>query len=377
MSETAIVIRTSRPNFLVMAPLCVGLGVALAWRLPEAPPPFLDTLLVFIGALLAHAAVNMLNEYEDFTSGLDLHTRRTPFSGGSGALPQLPSAARSVLLGALVTLGLVVAIGLYFLSQRGLPMLILGGAGVALVITYTRWITRSPLLCLLAPGLGFGPVMVLGTLVALGAPINAAAVAVSVISLLLVSTLLLMNQIPDAEADRRGGRYHAVIVLGAIWLLNDYRGVPTPVLILAALLLAGLFMATRTAFGRRIYAIGGNLEAARLSGINVERTKLAVFAINGLMVAIAGLILSSRLGAGSPSAGNIAELDAIAACVIGGTSLAGGIGSVAGAVMGAFIMSALDNGMSMMDVATFWQYIVKGAILLLAVWMDSATKRRA
>ena len=128
-------------------------------------------------------------------------------------------------------------------------------------------------------------------------------------------------------------------------------------------------MATRTAFGRRIYAIGGNLEAARLSGISVERTKLAVFAINGLMVAIAGLILSSRLGAGSPSAGNIAELDAIAACVIGGTS-------VAGAVMGAFIMSALDNGMSMMDVATFWQYIVKGAILLLAVWMDSATKRR-
>ena len=169
----------------------------------------------------------------------------------------------------------------------------------------------------------------------------------------------------------------AVIALGAIWMLNDYRGVPTPVLLLALFLLAGMFMATRTAFGRRIYAIGGNLEAARLSGISVERTKMAVFAINGLMVAVAGLILSSRLGAGSPSAGNIAELDAIAACVIGGTSLAGGVGSVAGAVMGAFIMSALDNGMSMMDVPTFWQYIVKGSILLLAVWMDSATKHRA
>lgn len=168
----------------------------------------------------------------------------------------------------------------------------------------------------------------------------------------------------------------AVIVLGAIWMLNDYRGVPTPVLILTLLMLGGLFIATRTAFGRRIYAIGGNIDAARLSGINVARTKLAVFAINGLMVAIAGLILSSRLGAGSPSAGNIAELDAIAACVIGGTSLAGGIGSVAGAVMGAFIMASLDNGMSMMDVPTFWQYIVKGTILLLAVWMDSATKRR-
>jgi D-xylose transport system permease protein len=169
----------------------------------------------------------------------------------------------------------------------------------------------------------------------------------------------------------------ALLVLGAIYLLNDYRGVPTPVLILTALMLAGIFMATRTAFGRRIYAIGGNIDAARLSGVNVERTMLAVFAINGLMVAIAGLILSSRLGAGSPSAGNIAELDAIAACVIGGTSLAGGIGSVAGAVMGAFIMASLDNGMSMLDVPTFWQYIVKGAILLLAVWMDSATKRRA
>ncbi|YCI81530.1 sugar ABC transporter permease [Enterobacteriaceae bacterium] len=169
----------------------------------------------------------------------------------------------------------------------------------------------------------------------------------------------------------------AVVVLGAIWLLNDYRGVPTPVLILALLMLAGMFMASRTAFGRRIYATGGNIEAARLSGINVERIKLAVFAINGLLVAVAGLILSSRLGAGSPSAGNIAELDAIAACVIGGTSLAGGIGSVAGAVMGAFIMASLDNGMSMMDVPTFWQYIVKGAILLLAVWIDSATKHRA
>ena len=168
----------------------------------------------------------------------------------------------------------------------------------------------------------------------------------------------------------------AVLVLGAIWLLNDYRGVPTPVLLLALLLLGGMFMATRTAFGRRIYAIGGNLDAARLSGINVARTRLAVFAINGVMVAIAGLILSSRLGAGSPSAGNIAELDAIAACVIGGTSLAGGVGSVAGAVMGAFIMASLDNGMSMMDVPTFWQYIVKGAILLLAVWMDTATRRR-
>jgi D-xylose transport system permease protein len=169
----------------------------------------------------------------------------------------------------------------------------------------------------------------------------------------------------------------ALLVLGAIYLLNDYRVGAYAGADPDGADAGGDIYGHPHAFGRRIYAIGGNIDAARLSGVNVERTKLAVFAINGLMVAIAGLILSSRLGAGSPSAGNIAELDAIAACVIGGTSLAGGVGSVAGAVMGAFIMASLDNGMSMLDVPTFWQYIVKGAILLLAVWMDSATKRRA
>lgn len=213
MSEAVAVVRASRPNFLVLAPLCVGLGVAVAWQQGE-PPALLGTLLVFIGALLAHAAVNLLNEYEDFVSGLDFITTRTPFSGGSGALPETPSAAKRVLAAALGTLALVILIGLYFLWQRGLPMLVLGFAGVMLVLTYTRWITHSPLLCLFAPGIGFGPVMILGTLVALGAKLDATAITVSVISLLLVSELLLINQIPDAEADRQAGRRHLVITLG-------------------------------------------------------------------------------------------------------------------------------------------------------------------
>jgi 1,4-dihydroxy-2-naphthoate octaprenyltransferase len=213
MSEALAVVRASRPNFLILAPLCVGLGVAVAWQQGE-PPALPDTLLVFVGALLAHAAVNLLNEYEDFVSGLDLITTRTPFSGGSGALPEVPGAAKRVLAAALGTLALVILIGLYFLWQRGLPMLILGTAGVMLVLTYTRWITRSPLLCLFAPGIGFGPVMILGTLVALGARLDATAITVSVISLLLVSELLLINQIPDAEADRKIGRRHLVITLG-------------------------------------------------------------------------------------------------------------------------------------------------------------------
>ncbi|KPP97501.1 prenyltransferase [Marinobacter sp. HL-58] len=213
MSESAAVVRASRPNFLVLAPLCAGLGVALAWQQGE-PPALLDTLLVLTGAVLAHAAVNLLNEYEDFISGLDLITQRTPFSGGSGALPELPSAAKRVLFAAAGALLLVVAIGLYFVWLRGLPMLVPGAAGVLLVLTYTRWITRSPVICLLAPGLGFGPVMILGSLVALDARMDPAALTVSAISLLLVSELLLINQIPDADADRQAGRRHLVIALG-------------------------------------------------------------------------------------------------------------------------------------------------------------------
>lgn len=214
MSEAVAVVRASRPNFLVLAPLCVGLGLAIAWR-QDSAPALLDTLLVFVGAVLAHAAVNLINEYEDFASGLDMITARTPFSGGSGALPEVPSAARRVLWAGLSTLGLVMAIGGYFLWLRGLPMLVLGAAGVILVLTYTRWITRSPWLCLLAPGIGFGPIMVLGTLIALGAQLDTTAVICASVALLLVSELLLINQIPDAEADQKIGRRHLVITLGA------------------------------------------------------------------------------------------------------------------------------------------------------------------
>ncbi|MBD3657275.1 MULTISPECIES: prenyltransferase [Marinobacter] len=213
MTTSVAVLRASRPNFLLLAPLCAGLGLALVWR-QGVVPSLLDTLLVFAGALLAHAAVNLLNEYEDFASGLDLITRRTPFSGGSGSLPQQPEAAPPVLMATAVTLTLVGLIGLWFLWQRGWPMLVLGGAGVVLVVTYTRWITRSPLLCLLAPGIGFGPVMVLGSVIALGGRLDSTALVTALVALLLVSELLLLNQLPDTEADRQIGRRHLPITLG-------------------------------------------------------------------------------------------------------------------------------------------------------------------
>ncbi len=168
----------------------------------------------------------------------------------------------------------------------------------------------------------------------------------------------------------------AVVIAGFFAILDAYRGTPLPVLIVLVLLGVFTVMARRTVFGRRIYAVGGNLEATRLSGVNVQMVKLLVFALMGAMAALAGIATTARLAAGSPSAGTGQELDAIAACIIGGTSMRGGAGTVFGALIGALIIATLDNGMSMLGVDTYWQMIVKGLILLLAVWLDVATSTK-
>ncbi|HMC48923.1 MAG TPA: sugar ABC transporter permease [Caballeronia sp.] len=161
-----------------------------------------------------------------------------------------------------------------------------------------------------------------------------------------------------------------LVLVGFVTTLNQYGGIPVPVLLLLALLGIFTYIATQTVFGRRIYAVGSNLEATRLSGVNTNRVKLMIFALMGLMCALAGLVNTARLAAGSPSAGTMGELDAIAACFIGGTSMRGGSGTVYGALIGALVMASLDNGMSMLDVDSYWQMIVKGGILVLAVWID-------
>lgn len=162
----------------------------------------------------------------------------------------------------------------------------------------------------------------------------------------------------------------AIMIGSFVYTLNQYEGVPVPVLVVAIILGVFSFMANKTVFGRRIYSIGSNVEATRLSGVNVRAVKMMVFGLVGLMCAFAGLTTTARLAAGSPSAGNLGELDAIASCFIGGASSRGGVGTVYGALIGALIMASLDNGMSMLGVDTFWQMIVKGSILLLAVFVD-------
>ena len=159
--------------------------------------------------------------------------------------------------------------------------------------------------------------------------------------------------------------------IGAVpWICAHFRGVPLSVLILAGVASLVYFLTQHTRFGRHLYAIGGNEEAAVLAGISVPRVVVAAFAFMGAMVAVTGFTVTAYSGASTPTVGDLMELDAIAACVIGGTSLKGGRGSVVGVLLGALIMATLLNGMTLLAVPPELKFIARGAVLGLAVWAD-------
>jgi D-xylose transport system permease protein len=168
----------------------------------------------------------------------------------------------------------------------------------------------------------------------------------------------------------------AIVIVGFIFLMNKAGGVPIPVIFLLGVALAGAFLAANTTFGRYLYAIGGNPDAARLSGINSRRYILAAFCLMGGLAGLASILHTARVGSASPDAGTLMELDAIASCVIGGTSLMGGRGTVFGAVLGALILASLDNGMSLLNVENWAQYVVKGGVLVAAVGFDMFGRRK-
>lgn len=154
-----------------------------------------------------------------------------------------------------------------------------------------------------------------------------------------------------------------------------WLGVPMPVWIMLVLTAAFMVIARRTRFGRHIYAVGGNERAARLTGLNVARVKVAVYVVAGALSAVAGLIVTARLDSAQPNAGLGYELDSIAAVVIGGTSLSGGRGSVLGTVLGCLIIGVLNNGLFLLNVSPFWQQVIKGGVILLAVAIDRLNSR--
>ncbi|MEW6181870.1 MAG: prenyltransferase [Bacillota bacterium] len=213
MSNVKNVLGPMRLPFLILTPACVLLGLGTAVWTSGSVNVF-HLILALVGAVAAHISVNAFNEYYDFKSGLDARTERTPFSGGSGTLPANPGMAGHALATALITFAVIILIGVYFVWVWGSSLLPLGILGLLTVFAYTPWLTRNPWLCLVAPGLGFGPLMVMGTHFVLTGQYSWTAFIASLVPFFLVSDLLLLNQFPDVEADRGVGRRHFPIVVG-------------------------------------------------------------------------------------------------------------------------------------------------------------------
>jgi len=168
-----------------------------------------------------------------------------------------------------------------------------------------------------------------------------------------------------------------VAVMGLCYLMASYKGLPNVLVLLFVLIAGYAFMTSQTVIGRRIYAMGGNVKAAMLSGVNTTRLLFYTFVNMGVLAALAGLIVAARLNSSTPNAGDGMELDVIAACFIGGASPTGGVGKVIGAVVGAFLIGVLNNGMSIMGVGIDWQKVVKGIVLLRAVLFDVYNKNKS
>lgn len=170
------------------------------------------------------------------------------------------------------------------------------------------------------------------------------------------------------------------VLTGAImylsYLMASFKGLPNVLVVLFILIVAYTFVANQTTLGRRIFAIGGNEKAAKLSGVNTERLTFYTFMNLGILSALAGLVFAARLNVATPKAGNAFELDVIAACFIGGASMSGGVGTIIGAVIGAFVMGVMNNGMSILGIGIEWQQVIKGLVLLAAVFFDVYNKNK-
>ncbi|MEY4132375.1 MAG: hypothetical protein RL592_433 [Verrucomicrobiota bacterium] len=172
-----------------------------------------------------------------------------------------------------------------------------------------------------------------------------------------------------------GGRPVANLSNELTSLAGDFLGVPIPVLCFAGVAAAAWFFLNRFRLGRHIYAVGGNEHAARAAGVSVERVKLFAYGLCGLLTGLAGVVLAARITTGQPNAGQAYELDAIAAVVIGGTSLAGGVGTIAGTLLGVLLIGVINNGLDLMGVSSYYQAVIKGVIIVGAVWLDRRQAR--
>ena len=192
----------------------------------------------------------------------------------------------------------------------------------------------------------------------------------------LITTLASMQIVRGLALIFSGGKSVGVLDAGFMSLgIGSFLGLPTPVWIMLACFVTFGLLLNFTTFGRNALAIGGNHEAARLAGIRTTRNKIVIFTLQGLMAAFAGVVLASRFTSGQPNTGQGLELQVISACVLGGVSLTGGIGTMTGVVVGVLIMGTLNNAMNLLNIPSFWQYVVSGGVLLVAVMIDRLKQR--
>jgi len=182
------------------------------------------------------------------------------------------------------------------------------------------------------------------------------------------ATMVFTDGKPISAGYEKGAEFLSTLGNGYV------MGIPIPIIIMIVVFLIGYFILTQTTFGRYVYSLGGNEEATKLSGVNTDRMKVIVYSISGFLAALAGIIITARLSSAQPTAGSGYELDAIAAVVLGGTSLAGGVGSILGTVTGALIIGVLNNALNLMNVSSYYQLLAKGVVILIAVLLDRKNK---
>jgi D-xylose transport system permease protein len=298
------------------------------------------------------------------------------FAGGVAAMTQgwgvLPSLAMAIVIGLVIG-----ALHGALVAYVNIPAFIVTLGGMLAWAGVTLGLMKGETITLVLPAFrSIGEQFV--------APMIGNALALVAIALIVWSTLRRnsarrRHNLPTSSLVATVMRIAlpSIVIALFVYLMNKQGGVPISVLIMLVVAMAGAFVTQNTTFGRYLYAIGGNPDAARLSGISLRRHILSAFCIMGALAGLAALIHTARQGSAAPEAGKLMELDAIAACVIGGTSLMGGRGTVFGAILGALIMASLDNGMSLLNFQSYVQPIVKGTVLVAAVGFDMLSRQRS
>jgi D-xylose transport system permease protein len=308
------------------------------------------------------------------------------FTGAIAAILQVQLGWATVpAIGAALVAGLLIGLWQgYWIAYRNIPAFIVTLAGMVAfrgaLIAITRGQTIAPLKDdFAALGSGYVPKMIESL------PFNDTTLIIGLVVLLIYFILDLRSRrkqiaygfdVPPMTVQLLKMALMTAIIAAFFGVMVTYRGIPYAILVVFVLVVFYSFLTKNTVFGRQVYALGGNKEAARLSGINIRSRNMWIFISMGFLSALSGVVFTARLNAAASSAGNLFELDTIAAAIIGGTSTMGGEGTVVGAIVGAVLMASLNNGMSLMNISADWQMIFRGLILLLAVWFDISSRKK-